>query len=935
MSGDLAFRVEVDGKDYTRFVESISNSFVLDEPDSTSSSFKIKSDSAQENIALLREFIAHANKQRPAKVYIRGYYEPKQKLRVAGYTKSISGANPYTGFTVLLTMTNQITDTPKEDTANSEPYIDLTVTDIVKRLIKTYGYTEGKIDQFDARMASFYPGNRTFIESIKTLADSVGAIISIDLAPTQIDGRGRIQIDGIFSNPDVAEVKGVYDSRTIKLINPAVGDDTANTNRYASDATYDEDAMRNLTPIPLDFSGPIKFGPGQSVVRGGKVAAPVYGLDDTTGFYYGADNAFKSKQQREYEEMIKRDIDPYAMDTIRGATIKAYVKDDGKTIVQLVDIVDSTGKVLTVPVDVAAATLKSRKTVSFIKSNESSGMLGQTGLILTMKPGDLQYPFVRVKEIGGFEYIPAISDEQNAPSPAATDGTAGASRKDFVATELKISPQDDMTIKDIVNDPNYSGAFREVQYDGKTYYVAYDPESIKKNLQTGEFEPEDSGRAKGQQLRNITRDEFNSLSPNIVYELFQKRRASVLASSQDDFIKTYYPDLAKRLAANELEKDDSTASANAILLNEERNRILDAEIANNPYYDDGKKYGNEVNEATREYTNTQYLPPVFTGEEELRAILPLQRNETGGANASYHGLYVGGDQVGQRQDGRSPLMRANTLMFNRTTGQSVVGGNLAKENWPFSMSIQIDSAVEVNTGMQISADETFGPFMGPYTIKSISESLSPSSLSMTLELQTQSYMTGYGRAMNSAQSNGGNDTETSAAGAGVNSATPLPNDPSRPNSTNPGERLVQWAMQGLSAGWSESEPGFCNAFIRAVSENAYGVRSSRRSGGDFSGLYGASAAQLDRNARSMGLSSPYNYSKLRKGTIIIIGYGSNGYGHVGMYDGNGNVIENSWRKGMNGDGRLITPLHVFLRETPTSIIDPEDFDRWARSRGGR
>ena len=982
---DKAYQVVIGGKDYTEFVQNITNQFILNEPSGTSSTISLKADTAEGNITLLREIIQHCNKQAPAKVKTRGYYSNQLSLRLAGYCVQMNGQNPFTGVTVAISATRPSDDNPDEENQQSEPLVDYTVTEIVKKTIKDWGYTEGKIDNFDITIGQWLPGNRTFSEIMNTLGDYVGAITSIDLAPVRIDGTGSIKLDGIFedslvreyndSNSGTGEPIAVEDlsksieenadpnankASIIRLIKPTTGDDVPanelSTGTRADNSVIwrgNENEPGSLVPLPTGAK--MKTGPGQGAVDPNKQA-------EGNGFYYSPDSQFKTEVQRRAEEDFKKNFDPYLINKITqdGAKIYSFVNPTDGKVTQYVGIVDNYGRKITVPLDVALATAKSRKVVNFVKGDESQGMLGPSGLILTLHPGESKFPLFRVKGINGFEYLPQTDKTENVLMSAGLEGINGASKRDFKAREITIPKGDQSTIEALAQRPEFKGAFRKITHNGQDYYIAYDPTVLRVDKKTGSYLPTQSelnqkdqnGVAVG--TRAMTIEEFNSISPSIVHDMYMKRRAGVYNDSREKFLSMFYPQFDMRIAEiNKLNPDNDNSDLNRELQEIERKKedVLDKEERENPYIDSEENAAKYKDDDLRNKTmadSGDTILPIFTAKERLVDLLPTVKNTEGVYNAAgeQYSLTVGGTSLGSvddveqfRRDGKAPIFKANTIFFSPSTGASVRADgatgaeNMDRDNWPFSMKIEIDSAIELSTGLIINCDGSFGPFMGPYTIHAITESISTSGLSMELDLQTQAYLNGYGRQINSRQQDSNIRDGEIATQEDLKRVENLP----RPVGNAAGVSIVEMARIGLNASWSASKPGSCSAYVRAVVEHKYGVRSTISSGGHFSGIFGGSAKITGQNARAAGIMSPYTgKNSLRAGDIIVIETGSGGYGHIGIYGGDGYVYENSWRHGENApDGRYKTPANVFLSETPTGIIRVEDMDKWARAHGGK
>lgn len=116
--------------------------------------------------------------------------------------------------------------------------------------------------------------------------------------------------------------------------------------------------------------------------------------------------------------------------------------------------------------------------------------------------------------------------------------------------------------------------------------------------------------------------------------------------------------------------------------------------------------------------------------------------------------------------------------------------------------------------------------------------------------------------------------------------------------------IANAAMQGLTAGWAESLPGYCSRFVRQVFARAVGPATSR--------LFGSSAIQTERNFKAAGLSKTLNeiggLAGLKAGDVLFQGFGSGGFGHTGVYVGNGMVAQNTTAA---GGGKKLLPVSAF------------------------
>lgn len=125
--------------------------------------------------------------------------------------------------------------------------------------------------------------------------------------------------------------------------------------------------------------------------------------------------------------------------------------------------------------------------------------------------------------------------------------------------------------------------------------------------------------------------------------------------------------------------------------------------------------------------------------------------------------------------------------------------------------------------------------------------------------------------------------------------------------------IARKAMEGLTAGWAESMPGYCSRFVRQVFVKALGPSTAR--------LFGSSAIQTERNFKAAGFGKTLGQiggiKGLRAGDALFQGFGSGGYGHTGIYLGNGMVAQNTT---LRGGGKMVLPLSTFGRITSVGRV---------------
>lgn len=927
VTGDRAFRVLVDGKDFTELVTSLNNSFLLDELE-RSSSMELRSSETKENQQLLAEFFNYSNRFAPVKIFTRGYYSDRENLRMSGYLTHISGSSIFTGLTATIKMTSPAADTAGNPTGPGAGAVvtGKTVTELVKHIIKEGGLTAGKIDDFPIIYGSWYPGNRSVFEQLYVLADSVGAYVNIRPPVSKVE-NGAIKINGLFELPKDGPTDDIKLKESLFALQSGGG---GGFSLESQEITEDYIKKEGLVPTPTDMEAQQPYyGPGQRKTPNAE--------DPRNGFYYSADTQYKSKTQRDFEELQKKNIDPKIQKMISDAGVTAYYDPEEKVFVHAVKMRDNSGREITVPIDAAAASLKADMVIDFIDSDESKGMLGPSGLTLTLKEVQFGYPILRARDISGFEYnVPSTSRQGAMATTPSISNPFGAASKNYRVEQVKVKPTE--TVSDVAKKVENLGLFRSVDYKGadgqiQKFYIAYDPELIVKDKKTGEIDPilriedqnltEAEKRATKQELVPLTREEFDKLTPGQIYSLYQKRRADALASGEDIFLKQFYPDIAKAQQdyIDGKSKDDSFRTR--------RDQVIEWETANNLYANSG--VGDNIIYKKRD--TAPYAVPVFTGAESISNFISPSSN---GKEIS---LYVGGEEdksSTKEGHGKTPTFRAQSLTFNPATGNNLQGTEVVQKNeWPFSFSVTIDSAVELTPGMTINCDETFGPLMGPYTIGSIEESISSESQRMSIELRTQAYMDGLGRAMNSREDTGSDLGETDLGAFGGTAQPPVAAPP-RAKGSKSGLALATTARLSLRSSTTTPERGTCSAFVRAVVENHYGLRSTPLEGGALSDiLFGASAVVTGRLMRKEGLVTDFNanggLAGLRAGDILLQEYDSKGYGHIGIVGEDGSVTyENSWSL-PGPDYRGTRTTQKFGRIT--GVVRSEDLDAWMKQRG--
>lgn len=144
-----------------------------------------------------------------------------------------------------------------------------------------------------------------------------------------------------------------------------------------------------------------------------------------------------------------------------------------------------------------------------------------------------------------------------------------------------------------------------------------------------------------------------------------------------------------------------------------------------------------------------------------------------------------------------------------------------------------------------------------------------------------------------------------SGGPAVNGpATAARFDPGTIAGNDTGAKLARAAVQGITAGWAESMPGYCSRFTRQVFQKALGPQTAK--------LFGSSALNTERIWKSQGLTKTLaeigGKAALKAGDILFQGFGSGGYGHTAMYLGNGKIAHNST---MGKGGKMISDLSSF------------------------
>ena len=119
-----------------------------------------------------------------------------------------------------------------------------------------------------------------------------------------------------------------------------------------------------------------------------------------------------------------------------------------------------------------------------------------------------------------------------------------------------------------------------------------------------------------------------------------------------------------------------------------------------------------------------------------------------------------------------------------------------------------------------------------------------------------------------------------------------------------GAKIARAAVQGLTAGWAESIPGYCSRFVRQVFNQVLGPQTQK--------LFGSSAINTEKVWKAQGLTRTLaeigGKAALKAGDVLFQGFGSGGYGHTGVYVGNGMVAQNTTAA---GGGKKLLPLSSF------------------------
>ncbi len=119
-----------------------------------------------------------------------------------------------------------------------------------------------------------------------------------------------------------------------------------------------------------------------------------------------------------------------------------------------------------------------------------------------------------------------------------------------------------------------------------------------------------------------------------------------------------------------------------------------------------------------------------------------------------------------------------------------------------------------------------------------------------------------------------------------------------------GAQLARAAVQGLTAGWAESIPGYCSRFVRQVFGKVLGPQTAK--------LFSSSALNTEKVWKAQGLTKTLaeigGKAALQAGDVLFQGFGSGGFGHTGMYVGNGMVAQNTTAA---GGGKRLLPLSAF------------------------
>lgn len=136
-------------------------------------------------------------------------------------------------------------------------------------------------------------------------------------------------------------------------------------------------------------------------------------------------------------------------------------------------------------------------------------------------------------------------------------------------------------------------------------------------------------------------------------------------------------------------------------------------------------------------------------------------------------------------------------------------------------------------------------------------------------------------------------TNTDGAGGGFDFLVPPP--AASLGTTQDGAAILTAARANLLntprgvgiAGQDTSSPGLCSAWTRTVWQDTHG--GDRR-------LFGGSAVQTEQNFKKAGMHLPWTLNaqrQLQAGDLVFYGNDPSGFGHVGVYDGQGGVLGNN------------------------------------------
>lgn len=944
------YTVLVDGKNYTEFVIGVSNQMQHDELN-TSSTLSIRADTAQQNAKLLGEFLTHCNRQSAIKVFIRGYYTNTLVMRMSGYVVSLNGANPYTGFTVTATRKNtqggDSTNNPGESDGAVHEY--KRVDELVKLIIKTKGYQVGKIDKFPQIFGQWYPGNRSVWSQLEALADSVGAKVTLRPPMFKVNSSGDITTQDVFKKTDQTGNDQLKLDTTKKLV--VIGDaGVVKTDDYLDgirDDIQEEGTLVLMPFIPPTVGTP--YGRGNKDRKGRYSGNPLGVSYEDKAFNRNEPVNVKTPADLAAEQMQREKIDPGTMSIIDNAKKYYYRNVETNKIEQYVRIKDAHNEYRWVPVEVAIQTMKGEMFIDFQKARDKEGYLGESGFILTLNNGDLRYPYLRTKNITGFQYSAPPTPQDKAQSGPGMFSATGAMSKNFVTGKQKITPQE--SVADFA--AKHPDMVKSVKFDGDTINVFYDPTALQVDG-AGRLLPTQSsedGKANGAiKTTPMTRKQFNALTNNQIIDAALKTRAAVYNRSEDDFMKKYRSKDFYAFQRQTIDSDEYNRRVKKALLHEQAiNKYVETVDRNDPdkvfKLEEGKK-----------------LPPIAMGSENLAQFLnpafdPIayerQRIEAQNAGDTTPvpdlSVVIGGDGVagaggssttladfqGKASPGSLYHFKPNTLISDSGTGAVMSGETfLSKEAQSFSLTIELDMAVEVVTGQLISCDNTYGPFEGSYVIDTISESLSPTSAVVSYQLTTQAVMTGRARAQNfTPPTAAANNLADPTAPLIANSNEPVPvGAPGMITATGSAKSVVDASKDGLTANWNKAVgKGLCSSWTRQTYEHAYGLSPGSLSGSLFSKEDAIGTGRLMRSKMNVqSYAAAGGPAGLRPGDILLVESGSGGSGHIGIYGGDGFVYENSWRNG-SPPWRIKTPISRW--DKPSGVVRQSDIDNYLRQTG--